>query len=505
VAAQAAALRLYANQRGRTGGLEAAVRACEDSATLLRKIGDESGLCETLLVKAYFYLELGLAEEALENLDSCRTIARGQDDQTQLYWIHNRLGMAHSYIGELERADDYLLRAVHQAEHLDDVALFSAVNNFVANTAEYVPKLRAAGHDTLASAKLALGRRNADRALELARKVGNPHRESIALANRAMLSGLNGDYNGALEDLAGGRALAVMHGYRSVERATIQYEGAVLLWRGDSSASADMLERAVELAIADDELPAQLVILELLSQAYEDQGQFEMALRAHKRFRAMELQVKSSRADIRARLLSGQLDVDKAKLETDVANLRTRTYQLEQAAFSDALTGIGNRRYLDDVLPKFVSDAKSAGRNLCIAVLDIDHFKGVNDTFGHGVGDDVLARAAQLILGHSRATDVLGRLGGEEFLIAFLDADLSAATIVAERIRSGIQDEKWNLTRPGLAVTISIGIAALTPGDDLAALIARADEWMYRAKTAGRNRVESGAVQQTLAQIDFAS
>jgi diguanylate cyclase (GGDEF)-like protein len=122
-------------------------------------------------------------------------------------------------------------------------------------------------------------------------------------------------------------------------------------------------------------------------------------------------------------------------------------------------------------------------------MLDVDHFKRVNDTHGHPSGDDVIREVARRVTTQMRGTDVLGRYGGEEFAMLVCDADLTNGRAFAERVRRSIADEPIATRTGALAVTVSIGLAQATgPDDDVAAILARADEALYRAKQDGRNR-----------------
>ncbi len=165
-----------------------------------------------------------------------------------------------------------------------------------------------------------------------------------------------------------------------------------------------------------------------------------------------------------------------------------------EMAVTDQLTGLYNRRYLASHLSAMFDRAYWTGRALSVLILDIDHFKGINDRFGHDVGDKVIQVFADRIGSAIRGIDLACRYGGEEFLIAMPDTDINFARIVAERLRQDIASEKIPLNngRDIVDVTVSIGIASSEDGpeDDTAQkLIKRADEALYKAKESGRNQV----------------
>lgn len=171
--------------------------------------------------------------------------------------------------------------------------------------------------------------------------------------------------------------------------------------------------------------------------------------------------------------------------------------RLKRSGFTDVLTGWYNRRYLQVRLQEELARARRHGTPLTCLMLDIDHFKRVNDEYGHAAGDEVLRELARQIDGLIRATDVAARYGGEEFVILLPDTDAASGQMLAERIRLAIADEPFRVAdRVSLPVSVSIGVASTRPrrqDDDFKtageALIARADVALYRAKSGGRNRV----------------
>jgi two-component system, cell cycle response regulator len=162
-----------------------------------------------------------------------------------------------------------------------------------------------------------------------------------------------------------------------------------------------------------------------------------------------------------------------------------------EMAITDALTSLYNRRYMETHVGTLVDQAISRGKPLSVLMLDIDYFKSINDTHGHDAGDDVLQDFATRIRKSIRGIDLACRYGGEEFVVVMPETDMAVATMVAERLRRRIASEPFPIQKGTrmIEVTISIGIAALGPNDDAAAVIKRADQALYRAKRDGRNRV----------------
>lgn len=156
-------------------------------------------------------------------------------------------------------------------------------------------------------------------------------------------------------------------------------------------------------------------------------------------------------------------------------------------AMTDPLTGIANRRWLDDDLQRMIAQAGRDGRPMSVILIDLDHFKQVNDTFGHDVGDRVLRDSAARIAAATRDADRLGRWGGEEFLLLAPNADQAAARALAERCREAISGPAHEAG--AVPITASLGVATLEPSDDARSIMRRADVALYTAKERGRNCV----------------
>ena len=164
---------------------------------------------------------------------------------------------------------------------------------------------------------------------------------------------------------------------------------------------------------------------------------------------------------------------------------------LEQRAHLDGLTELGNRFALQDQLPMEFSVNRQRGTPLSLIIADLDHFKKVNDHYGHAAGDEILRRMAMILRSSVRPNDFVARYGGEEFVALCPDCDLTTALQIAERIRESVGEQKVLFRNSLIGVTSSVGVATIeTPyPDDPQELLERADRSLYRAKSAGRNRV----------------
>ncbi|MBI4954807.1 MAG: GGDEF domain-containing protein [Myxococcales bacterium] len=175
--------------------------------------------------------------------------------------------------------------------------------------------------------------------------------------------------------------------------------------------------------------------------------------------------------------------------DEDEAQYAQRMYQ---SALRDGLTGIFNRRYLDERLDSELAFARRHDRALSLLMIDLDRFKAVNDDHGHLAGDAVLKELARLVTAQLRAEDVLARYGGEEFVVLCRDIDENRCSVLAQRIRRTVAQHPFDVGSAVLAVTCSIGVASFAKGkvESGTAILEAADKALYRAKAAGRNAVE---------------
>lgn len=187
------------------------------------------------------------------------------------------------------------------------------------------------------------------------------------------------------------------------------------------------------------------------------------------------------------------------ELEREIARRTEVEYELIRLATQDALTGLSNRRHFLDRAEREIQRAARSKSTASLLYLDVDHFKSVNDTYGHATGDDVLKIVAATVSEALRPYDFVGRLGGEEFAVLLPGTDLAGAMVVAERVRLAVAaavtpiDPTPEKPTGKLQVTVSIGAGSAKSGESLEALIARADEALYAAKRGGRNQVREAA------------
>jgi diguanylate cyclase (GGDEF)-like protein len=187
--------------------------------------------------------------------------------------------------------------------------------------------------------------------------------------------------------------------------------------------------------------------------------------------------------------IGGYVSRLRTRLQSTNAELREALQKIEVIAACDELTGVCNRRSIREILLKERKRCDRNGQALCVAMIDADHFKRVNDTYGHPAGDEVLRTLGRVLRASVRDTDAVGRYGGEEFLVVLPVAEAAQAITPLERIRSAVAAARYKDLPAEFVATVSIGVAEYRHGEDADEAIKRADAAVYEAKAGGRNRI----------------
>jgi|GEM_PF-472316 diguanylate cyclase (GGDEF)-like protein len=262
-----------------------------------------------------------------------------------------------------------------------------------------------------------------------------------------------------------------------------------------------ILEKALSLAGEGNSPELQHGIHKAFAESWRLVGNHERALYHYEQFHSLKEKLFTQAIAQRAHNLKTLHTIEQTRLESEIHRLKTielsealqkaeeQKQLAERLAREDGLTGLLTRRYGEGLLGEAFAHAVTTQTPLSLILLDIDHFKQINDTYSHAVGDAVLRTLAALFQNHCRATDIIIRYGGEEFLFAFPQVNGTQAEEVCERLRLGIEQYAWNRLHPDLCVTASIGICDTTLGPHYEKMVICADTALYRAKHAGRNRV----------------
>ncbi len=443
-------------------------------------------------------LDMGDPLGAIEHLAQALDLADEAERRADVAHVLGNLAEAFAAVGDLPAAERYAELAVQTADQ------------------DSSPAARLVGRLVLAQTHQARGDHHAAVVMsleieELCARTGYALARPGALAIRmASLRALGrpAEAVAAADALAGEPDERAGVGFRSIVRER-------LLANLDLGADdAVQVDAAQVLSYADDHSPVRAVAHEALAAVarragdhLEEADQLRRALAVTRaahleeskrrnlaiRSRAEVTRAEYDAAEHRRRTSQLQLELDTveahhADLVAAESNRADLIAHLERLADEDPLTGLPNRRRMERALieaPSYLPPEAS------FALIDVDHFKSVNDRYGHIVGDRVLARLARLFTRGTRPADLVARVGGEEFAVLLAD-EVGKTAYALERLRGVVADEHWGDLAPGLQVTVSIGIVPLRPGEPLVVALERADRPLYDAKASGRNQVVVG-------------
>jgi diguanylate cyclase (GGDEF)-like protein len=485
----------------------AAAEELHGVATELAQLAQRHGQA-TEWVLAHFHQcvacrRLGLRDEASRHGMQALQAARALGDaalQAQALLRLADLPLDEDNHAEARRLLEECLAMARQAG--DTEWMFWALNNLSHLLGVEAAALAQQGDTAAAQVKIAQLVDMADRALALARASGHVVHEAYALSNLADAHIVNGDEAQARGLIQAYGELARDIGHERLQVYAHLDEVRLLRAAGQVPQALVLLEAPAFAALLAGNGDLEAARLQALYELHKEQGHFEVALACHERLSQQRIAMLQDDAARLQRVLLARLDLEqaqsaaeKAHLEAQAERLRSRALEEErdrhlQAALRDPLTGLGNRRAMDQDWPQHRDRAAREGAHLFAAILDIDHFKAVNDNFGHATGDAVLAEVARLLLDLLRRRDGVYRLGGEEFLVLMTDPSAQAGLGACERLRRGVEAAIWSNLAPDLRVTLSAGLATRQADETIATLLARADAALYQAKRKGRDRCE---------------
>ncbi len=265
-------------------------------------------------------------------------------------------------------------------------------------------------------------------------------------------------------------------------------------WPRAEAHAAEMLGIAIRVEHEQLACMGHLCASDILAR----QGKHESARQELQRLRRREQMIRAEALEGRVRVVALQLESRQNARSLHAAQSTSRRF--ESLALQDALTGIANRRRFELRMEELLSQSAGAAEPVCVALLDVDRFKAVNDGHGHAVGDAVLKTIAQTLAAHMRDTDLPARLAGDEFVIVFGRTGIDTAKAICERIRTAVAGFDWGSVAAGLAVSVSLGVAASRAGDSPRSLLERSDMAMYEAKR-GSSRLPTCSPGQACASV----
>ena len=465
-------------------GLECAMGA----VSLRERLDNKVELARAIAVKAILFLDLGFSDEAFDLSEQAVDLAGAADDAAVLAFTLNAKGIVLAVCRETDLGMELIERAVSIAA---DEANIAAEAYYLLNLGFCHAKI-AEEAEKFGEPERAIGEREAaieltETAIDKAEASGDAWSLRVALGNTAELLGLQGRYDVALRYLDRSARLPGEPGM-SLRIHYLYTLGDVLLRAGQIHKARVAVTDALALADENHQIDHQVNAAEKLAAILEAAGDTAAALAAHRRFHALYVLQSGETARRRARI---------EEIRSETEQLRNRAATLADQALSDPLTGIANRRSYDQILNRL------AGAPVAIAIVDLDHFKTVNDRFSHIVGDAVLQRVARVLVAQIGPHGHAARLGGEEFALVFPDAPEATAAAFCEGIRVAVAATNWSDLAPGLTVTVSIGLAAGDGTMPSGNLLQMADNRLYIAKADGRDRVVStdGPVAAPMASI----
>lgn len=479
------------------GDMKESVRACYRGVDFFTEARDQDGVARTLSLGASAMVRIGNASEALEMISRACDISTGLLPATQLrIWVN--LSVVHAEMEEFDKAVEAAETAILFGKASDDPdGLRRAETNLHEFRVIRALRRHRDGAPHVSDELVAELDAVAD---HLARCLDDPH---MASGMHALLGEGNltlGRLDVALDHLRTATTVADeagLHTDRARMLVTLSEAEHQAGLREDGLAH---LRIALDLAqeSGDD---GRLATCHLrLSEAHEQDGDLASALAHYRTYHETLVAHLRERAATRAQVLTVTLDNERSRLEAELLRLRTaelerdkldlqsRAEQLDRHANEDPLTGLGNRRYFERRMSQVFQDGGPT-RPVTVGIADIDHFKHVNDTFSHAVGDLVLQQVGAILKDQFRPHDVVARFGGEEFVLALVGATAEQAARAAERLRGRIQAFDWATVQPGLLLTVSIGLAACEGLVDVDEALSRADTALYEAKDGGRNLV----------------
>jgi diguanylate cyclase (GGDEF)-like protein len=489
-----------------------------DAAIVLaRRIEDDRLVADGLVAVGGTQSLLGQQGHAIRDFLVAQRLYEKSGHQVDAESNLLNLAIAYRRLGDTERALDYFQQSAAYAERIGDWGGLGST--LMQQGYLYEDKGRAADAVALY-----------DRALELARKQADPYGVAAAHLAMAYPAILKGDNAGALALVDRAKAEFKAIGDQSNQDMIDLRQGQALAGLGRHAQALTHYQRSAAVVERNGNLRYQAMLYQARARSEEALGQLNAALVDLKRYISVDQAIDSTNRAQQAEVLRFQFDsarrdtenrrllAEKALREREFTTLLearrwqwtaialgsllvallaglvmrqfARARNLHMLASTDPLTGVANRRHIERFGAQAVAKARAHNQPLSIVTFDIDHFKQVNDAHGHLVGDQVLMRLAHACQGVLRHGDLLGRTGGEEFLVVLPDTRLDQALPIAQRLRAASTGLDLSDVPGQGAVTISLGLSELRPEDDLGALLGRVDRALYRAKSAGRDRIE---------------
>ncbi len=464
-------------------------RASQRAAQLFQLLGDTSGEVMSLTTHAFVSINLGRNEEAVEAALLSVRLSQFLDKDEHSVLSYNALGVAYFWSHSFEKAEQALRTAIQIAENATP-----PLSTFQPCVNQWWTEVIRVFYERYYVGELPVlvpmrGLREAIIALIASGDAGGASSGTQVTTEAVLLFGLaldqcwHGRTGQAALDVEAMAGWARRYGTVTWLSALESWVRAEIAWaQRDWTTALRHAARMIEIAV--DVEHEQLACLGhlLSSQLFVAQGHNGQALDELRRLRLREQLIRSDGLETREKVVEWQVDLRQRQESVDRLEITSR--QLEKLSLEDTLTGIPNRRNFELYAAELLRSGLERGQPPCVALIDVDHFKQVNDNYSHQVGDAVLRRIAQILKSHVREDDMAARLAGDEFVIVFKNAELRVAQQVCARIAAAVRAFDWSSIAAGLQSSISVGVAAAVPGDTVESLTHRSDAAMYRDKRA---------------------
>jgi diguanylate cyclase (GGDEF)-like protein len=495
---------------------------CEWTKRDAEQIGYDVGVAQSQTVLAFLLLDESELDTALSYASRAHATFSAAG---ALKWIpraYCAMGGAYRMGGDIGRCIEYYEKqrasareigdtyheavALHDIGYvLDDETYFQRALSLI-ETINYQPALAAMLSNLSAllqrNGELTRAREHAERALAIARNIKSLVWEAQSLWCLAMIHARMGDPERAHESLYAFESIGSQSQESMAFKRAQVYDAMSL----DQQAIA-----AFQSLLADAGLSrrTRLAVLEMIAPVYARARRHREAYEAQRTYESTRKQIQREQytqllqaltAQHRAELAEKRAALErqeKEKLAQSVVELERRNAEMGEISIRDSVTGLYSRRYLNESVSRLIAEATRYGSAFSVALLDIDRFKAVNDTYGHTIGDAVIRKVADILNHELRASDIAARYGGDEFAMVFPQITVHGAYVACERIRAAIAKHAWDELQPGMRITASVGIAGLLAGDSFDTLFSSADRALYAVKRAGRNGVRAGSAFQT--------
>lgn len=470
------------------GNFSQAMILAEEAMEVEKKCNDPIIRFDCLITFFWGYYYQTMYAEALDILLKASEIEKNIDDISREAVINGALGVLYREIGDKELAVEKITYSIELYTKLKDWrGLAGAYNNlaFVFHALKKYP----------------LAVETALKGIEITRKYGVQVMYEYLCDTLGEIYLEMNDFANAILYLQELISNAHKVNSRYTELVSRLHLGEVLIRKGDVADAQSSIEHSLQIASDMKDTFNICKSHELLSAIREKAEDYDQALIHYKKYHELRELLNSEDVDKKLSYLKTQHEAETARRNVEIYRLKNIALKreiehhkqirtsLEERAFFDPLTGLFNRRQASILIQQNFDYAITTKSSFCILMIDIDKFKIVNDTYGHTVGDEVLVATAHLLQKSLRQKDIVGRFGGEEFILG-LRLSVKISQMIAERICASFADTPLETQKGALSITVSIGIAELhaSGSTSLDMLIKCADEALYRAKNNGRNQ-----------------